>query len=225
MGRHCSTWHCQTIGTVVPGAVACSVGSLYIGDMTNGRLVKWPIGAKQGLERLERVTIASSPGHWATVQVRFSCKKATTGSSCVWKPSQLAGMAPAIWWIQRSVGPQLGQERWLVMPKVGGVWLGSSFIPASLHHGVVLVQRSVWSVKDGQCARCRNCFFDGAVELQLVSSFSIPGNGDMSCHGCQWVNLVYMLGMGWTHQLVNPPLAWEFCQILGTWMDFTILYL
>lgn len=29
-------------------AAAAGTGALYIGDMTNGRLIRWPIGAKQG---------------------------------------------------------------------------------------------------------------------------------------------------------------------------------
>ena len=178
VGRHGSTWHSRTVGTVMLGAVvACSAGSLYIGDMTNGRLVKWPIGAKQGMERWW-VTIPSSPSSHCAGEIllqesnnrqQLCVETFAVGrdGTCYLMDPEKCG-APTDWeavfWTSQRC-PTLADFSW-------GPPLYLSFIPASPHKpwcrsvSKERLECEGWAVREVLLGT----FSDGDVEIQLVSS-------------------------------------------------------
>ena len=154
-------------------SAAYQTASLYIGDMTNNRLVKWPIGAKQcPSTKTESILVAipKLPQNWSLLafdvlplarlelmascakkentKVRSFCRKVTTSSSFAWTALRWDAMAPATWWILRSWGPggtwkQTEKPPWPPWPLFNRMWLD--------------VIRSIWSVKDDH--RVRRFFF------------------------------------------------------------------
>ena len=96
----------------MPGAVVCSAGSLYIGDMSNGRLVKWQIGAKQGRERLGSHSESSSPGGGEILlQESNNRQQLCVETFAVGRDGTCYLMDPEKWGASEAL-----QERWLGMP-------------------------------------------------------------------------------------------------------------